>query len=131
MKVAVAIITDEKNRVLIAQRPLHAPHGGLWEFPGGKLEPGEAAEHALVREIREEIGLEIRECQLLGEVKHHYPDKEVHLIVFQVTEFSGTPSCLEGQLAVEWLDKELLNPNCFPGANAAIIKLIPLNEPTA
>ena len=129
MKVAVAIITDKEHRVLIAQRPLHVPQGGLWEFPGGKLELNEAAEQALVREIREEIGLEVKQCQLLGEVNHQYPDKQVQLIVFHVTEFSGTASCREGQLALKWLDKEVLNPNDFPEANCAILKLISLLEP--
>ena len=129
MKVAVAIITDKEQRFLIAQRPLHVPQGGFWEFPGGKLEPNESAEQALVREIREELGLEVKQCQFLGEIKHQYPDKQVQLIVFHVTEFSGTASCLEGQLAIKWIDKELLNPNDFPEANCAIFKLIPLLEP--
>lgn len=59
MKVAVAIITNDQQEILVAQRPLHVPHGGRWEFPGGKLEANESAEDALVREIREEVNLEI------------------------------------------------------------------------
>lgn len=128
LKVAVAIITDEEQRVLIAQRPLHVPQGGLWEFPGGKLEPNETAEHALIREIREEIGLEVKKCHLLGEIEHQYPDKLVQLMVFHVTEYSGEAACLEGQLDIKWMDKELLNANQFPEANCAIFELISLLE---
>jgi 8-oxo-dGTP diphosphatase len=129
MKVAVAIITDNKQRLLIAQRPLHVPQGGLWEFPGGKLEPGESAENALIREIREEIGLEVLNSHFLGEISHQYPDKKVDLLVFHVSEFSGTPACLEGQLAIKWMDREHLNPKDFPEANCAIFKLLSLLEP--
>ena len=129
MKVAVAIITDKEQRLLIAQRPLHVPQGGLWEFPGGKLESNESAEDALVREIREEIGLEVLNARFLGEISHQYPDKKVELLVFHVSEFTGTPACLEGQLAVKWMDKEQLNPQDFPEANCAIFKLLSLLEP--
>ncbi|RUR12804.1 8-oxo-dGTP diphosphatase MutT [Legionella sp. km772] len=128
IKVAVAIITDNEQRVLVAQRPLHVPQGGLWEFPGGKLEANESAEQALVREIKEEIGLEVKKCQLLGEINHQYPGKLVQLIVFHVSEFSGTASCLEGQLDLKWISKELLNPNDFPEANSAIFKLFSFIE---
>ncbi|BCA95601.1 7,8-dihydro-8-oxoguanine-triphosphatase [Legionella antarctica] len=124
MKVAVAIITDERDRILITQRSYHIPHGGFWEFPGGKLEANERAEQALIREIREEVGLEINKFQLLGEITHQYPDKSVQLIVFQVTEFSGKPSCLERQLNIKWMEKEKLNPEDFPEANKGIFDLI-------
>ncbi len=129
IKVAVAIITDHEQRVLIAQRPLHVPQGGLWEFPGGKLEADESAEQALIREIREEIGLEVMQCDLLGEIEHQYPGKLVHLIVFHVSKFFGTASCREGQLGIKWIDKDLLNPKDFPEANCAIFKLLSLLEP--
>lgn len=124
MKVAVAIITDEQNRILITQRPFHAPHGGLWEFPGGKLELNESAEEALLREIKEEVGLNILQHQLLGQINHQYPDKSVQLIVFLVTQFSGKASCLEGQLNMKWIEKDNLSCNDFPEANHRIIDLI-------
>ncbi len=125
MKVAVAIITDDQQRILITQRPHHVPHGGLWEFPGGKLESSELPEHALLREIKEEVGLNINNYQFLGEITHQYPDKTVQLIVFLVTQFSGIPSCLEGQLNMRWIEKKYLNPQDFPQANHAIFNLIP------
>jgi len=124
MKVAVAVITDEQQQILITQRPFHAPHGGRWEFPGGKLEANELAEHALIREIKEEVGLQVLEYELLGEIKHQYPDKSVELIIYRVTKCSGNPACLEGQLAMKWIKKNNLNPEDFPEANRAVIQLI-------
>jgi 8-oxo-dGTP diphosphatase len=129
MKVAVALITDDQHRLLITQRPLHVPQGGLWEFPGGKLEANETAQQALVREINEELGINVKKYRLLGELSHQYPDKTVHLIIFHVTEFSGTASCLEGQLNMKWIEKELLNPEDFPEANCAIFELLSMLEP--
>jgi 8-oxo-dGTP diphosphatase len=128
VKVAVAIITDAQHRVLITQRPLNVPHGGCWEFPGGKLEDNEPAELALIREIREEVGLEILKCEYLGQINHQYPDKSVQLIVFHVSEFVGIPSCLEGQLDLRWVDKDNLKPEEFPEANRNIFNLIPILE---
>lgn len=125
MKVAVAIISDAQHRILITQRPLHASHGGFWEFPGGKLELNESAENALIRELREEVGIEVEQYQFLGEVKHQYSEKLVHLIVFHVTKFSGNPSCLEGQLNMTWIDKSHINHNDFPEANHKVFDLIP------
>lgn len=124
MRVAVAIITDEQDRILITQRPYHVAHGGCWEFPGGKLEPDEIAEHALIREIKEELGLEIQQYHFLGEIHHQYSDKQVHLIIFQITQFKGNPSCLEGQLNLRWSKTEELNYQEFPEANRGIFNLI-------
>ncbi|EHL29064.1 Mutator protein MutT [Legionella drancourtii LLAP12] len=126
IRVAVAIIVDAEQRILITQRPHHVPHGGRWEFPGGKLETNELAEHALIREIREEVGLEVLKYEFLGEVNHQYSDKSVQLLIFLVTQFSGTPLCVEGQLAMKWIKQEALNPDDFPEANREVIALIPV-----
>lgn len=128
MKVAVALITDAQQRILITQRPFHVPHGGCWEFPGGKLENNELPEQALIREIREEVGIEIHEFVLLGQINHQYPDKSVQLIIFHVTRFTGIPSCLEGQLSMQWIQKNKLNPDDFPEANRGIFDLMPVFE---
>lgn len=124
VKVAVALIQDEQNRLLITQRPHHASHGGYWEFPGGKLEVGELAEVALIREIREEVGLEILAHKFLGEIKHQYATHDVQLSIFLVTQFSGTPSCREGQLDMRWIAKHEINHALFPEANRGILNLI-------
>lgn len=124
MKVAVAIITDEQRRILITQRPFHVPHGGCWEFPGGKLEHNESMEAALIREIKEEVNLDIQQYQYLGEIVHQYTDKTVQLIVFHVSQFAGIPFCNEGQLNLKWSDITALNPDDFPDANRGIFNLI-------
>ena len=126
MKVAVAIIVDAQQRILITQRPLHLPHGGCWEFPGGKLEANELAEEALVREIREEVGIEANEYQFLGEVKYQYPEKYVELFIFLVTQFSGVASRLEEQMDMKWIKREALNSEYFLEANRQVIDLIPV-----
>ncbi|MFJ1267539.1 8-oxo-dGTP diphosphatase MutT [Legionella lytica] len=125
MKVAVAIIVDEQQRILVTQRPLHASHGGYWEFPGGKLEANELAEQALIREIKEEVGLDVLNHEFLGEVHHQYAKRSVQLLIFLVTQFSGNPICIEGQLAMKWIRQDELNPNEFPEANREVMQLIP------
>lgn len=124
MKVAVAIIRDELSRILITQRPWTATHGGSWEFPGGKLEANELAHEALIREIKEEVGLEVDRYSFLGQINHSYEDKLVQLSVFQVTGFRGTPSCLAEQLSMKWMEKKDLNPEEFPKANRGIFDWI-------
>ncbi|WP_298623102.1 (deoxy)nucleoside triphosphate pyrophosphohydrolase [uncultured Legionella sp.] len=128
MKVAVAIITDDKQHVLVTQRPLHVPHGGCWEFPGGKVESNESPEMALIREIKEEVNLDVQQFQYLGDVVHQYKDKKVELIVFHVSQFAGVPSCKEEQLSMKWIKLDDLNPDDFPEANKAIISLIQAPE---
>ncbi|KTD73205.1 8-oxo-dGTP diphosphatase MutT [Legionella tucsonensis] len=124
ISVAVAVIIDEQQRILITQRPFYLPHGGCWEFPGGKLEVNEPSESALIREIKEEIGIEVRHYTLLGEVKHQYPDKSVKLIIFLVSQYVGEPLCLEGQLAMKWVYPYELNPEHFPEANREVIDMV-------
>lgn len=124
MKVAVGVIRDQQQRVLITQRPLHVPSGGFWEFPGGKLEPGELASDALVREIKEEIDIDVVHYTFLGEINYTAPNKVLDLFVFHVTQFHGNPICREGQLNIKWEYLEHLNPADFPEANQQIFSLI-------
>jgi len=124
VKVAVAVIFDEKQQVLITQRPLHATHGGKWEFPGGKLEAGELASSALIREIKEEIGIDIVNYYFLDEIVHDYGAKTVSLQIFIVNQYQGEASCCESQLALCWVSVDKLKSYDFPEANTAIIELI-------
>ena len=124
IRVAVAVIEDPQQGILITQRPAHTSHAGFWEFPGGKLELDELPEQALIRELKEEIGIEVLKYRFLGEVHHQYPDKSVQLLVFLVNEYSGTPTCLEGQLAMKWISKEQFKEYDFPEANHQVLDLV-------
>lgn len=124
MRVAVAVITDEKQRFLITRRSPHAVHGaGLWEFPGGKLEPDETPEAALIREIKEEIGLDVLHSHFLGEVKHNYHLHSVSLFVYHVSAYAGDACCREIQMDLRWVAFNQLQDFEFPAANGQIIEL--------
>lgn len=118
--VVAAVILNPAGEVLIAKRPDDKHQGGLWEFPGGKVEPGEAAQVALERELEEELGIKIAAATPLIKVPYHYPDKSVLLDVYTVTEFSGNPWGREGQ-PVEWVNKSALSEYAFPAANKPIL----------
>ncbi|KTD48009.1 Mutator protein MutT [Legionella quinlivanii] len=124
MKVVVAVIVDHLQKILITQRPLHVPHPGAWEFPGGKVEASENAADALVREVHEEVGLAVESYDFLGEVIHWYGEKLVQLQVFIVSGFSGVAICNESQLGLKWVSLNHLNDFEFPEANLKIIPMI-------
>lgn len=93
-EVVAALIWDG-DRFLICQRPVHKARGLLWEFVGGKVEPGESKEQALVRECREELAVTISVSKVFMEVDHDYPDLNVHLTLFNAAIIEGTPRMLE------------------------------------
>lgn len=123
LHVAVGVIINHDNKVLIALRDPHAHQGGLWEFPGGKVEARENVELALVRELYEELGLVAEEFKPLMEIIYDYPDKSVRLDVWWVQAFSGEPEGREGQ-PIKWVDVDQLTDFSFPEANQAIIEAI-------
>lgn len=127
MKVAIAIIPDQKHRILVTQRPLHVALGGLWEFPGGKVESNETPQEALIREIKEELGIDILESVFSGQHQHAYADKIVNLFLFHVTHFTGNPRCLVGQLDMKWMDPRDMKNYEFPAANQYIIDMLQQN----
>ena len=106
--------------MLVAHRQAHLHQGGLLEFPGGKVDPGEDALAALCRELLEELDIRVEAATPLIDVDHAYPDKHVLLEVWTVSGFSGTPRGMQGQPLV-WMDVRDLDPARFPAANAAII----------
>lgn len=125
--VAAAAVSDARGRVLIAQRPAHVHQGGLWEFPGGKLEPGESARQALERELREELGIKVGSARPLIQVRHDYPDKAVLLDVWRVEDYAGIPVGREGQ-PLEWVAHSDLEKFAFPAANRPIIRALQLPD---
>ena len=124
--VAVAVIVEE-GQVLIAKRPDHLHQGGLWEFPGGKLDLEESVEQALVREIKEELGIVIKPLRPLIKIHHDYGDKKVLLDAWLVQHLEGKPLGCEGQL-VEWIPITRLKNRKFPQANRSIITALNLPE---
>jgi 8-oxo-dGTP diphosphatase len=121
--VAAGVIVAAGGQILIARRPESAHQGGLWEFPGGKVEAGESVEAALARELQEELAIVVTACAPLLEVHHNYPDKSVLLDVWLVTAFTGEPHGNEGQ-PVRWVDVAALNNYTFPAANAPIVAAV-------
>ncbi|MGQ9426006.1 Nudix family hydrolase [Gilvimarinus sp. F26214L] len=130
LHVAVGVVRDEDGRVLLAKRRDDVHQGGLWEFPGGKVEPGESIETALARELHEELLIGIESSEPLIQIRHHYPDKSVLLDVRQVTRFSGAPRGNEGQ-PLAWVDVGELGPHGdypLPAANRTIVKALNLPD---
>jgi 8-oxo-dGTP diphosphatase len=125
--VAAAAIFDKQQRVLITRRPDHVHQGGLWEFPGGKLEDGESVSEALARELEEEVGIRVQQSRPLIRIYHDYPDKSVLLDVWRVDVFEGIAHGREGQ-PCEWVEPERLREFSFPEANTPIVRAVQLPD---
>lgn len=109
------------GRILISQRPADGLLGGLWEFPGGKVEPGETLKRCVAREIREELGIRVRVGEQLAEVDHAYSHFTITLHAFECRFVSGTPKKL-GVADFRWVRPEELQEFPFPAANQPIIR---------
>lgn len=121
--VAVGVLLNDNHEVLIALRPAQSHQGGLWEFPGGKVEEGESIEQALNREFEEELGISVQACTPLIQIGHEYSDRSVMLDVWRIVKFSGIPQGREGQ-AIEWRALSKLRAVDFPKANEGIIRVL-------
>jgi mutator protein MutT len=127
LHVVAGAVIDAAGRVLIAQRPPGKHLAGGWEFPGGKLEPGEARATGLERELREEIGIVIRDPRPLIRVRHTYPSGEVLIDMWVVRSYSGSPRGLDGQ-ALEWLSQDELERAELLPADGPIVRALRLPE---
>lgn len=120
---AVAGILQKENKILLAERPQGKPYSGFWEFPGGKIETNETGEQALIRELHEELGIEVNTAQLLFPHIYTYPDKIVHLQVWLVSQFKGEPHGKENQ-TLRWVTmSEMMSMKLLEGNWAILDKL--------
>lgn len=118
-EVAAALIWDG-DRFLACQRPANKARGLLWEFVGGKVEPGETREQALIRECREELAVTVRVGGIFMEVTHEYPDLTVHLTLFHAAIADGTPQMLEHN-DLRWVTIQEMDELTFCPADEVIL----------
>ncbi|MGF1775378.1 8-oxo-dGTP diphosphatase MutT [Vibrio nomapromontoriensis] len=121
--VAAIIFNADKSQIYITKRPDKAHQGGLWEFPGGKVEIDEKAEDALKRELYEEIDIEVTELALFEHLLHDYTDKSLAFDFFEVTAFNRQPYGKEGQQGA-WVSIAALADHAFPEANVPILNKV-------
>lgn len=121
--VAVGVIINAQKQVLVALRPLDRHQGGLWEFPGGKVEANESIPQALARELHEEIGINIQQAEPLKQIFFEYPDKKVLLDVWLILDYQGEPFGHEGQ-AIKWVNAQELSLLPLPAANYPIVEAV-------
>ena len=118
--VVAGVLTDARGRILLARRTAGRDLAGAWEFPGGKVEPGETPFQALDRELHEELGIRIHSMEALIAVPQAYRDKRIVLEVFRISGFSGKPKGLENQ-ALAWSPLEKLNTYPMPPADRPVV----------
>ncbi len=123
LHVAAGILRDSSGRILITERLCDGPFDGLWEFPGGKIADGETSIQALVRELAEELGIEVAMSQPFMELHHEYPDRIVDIEFFVVTSWSGTPAGLEGQ-GLRWVLPSDLDPDILLPADVPVLEAL-------
>lgn len=119
----VAALIWKEHKLLICQRPAHKARGLLWEFAGGKVEPGETPEQALVRECQEELGVTVKVGSQFFQVTHEYPDLAVHLTLFETSLTGGEPQKLEHN-DLRWVSPGELEQYPFCPADAPILKML-------
>lgn len=123
LKISVGVIVNSQNEVLLALRPGHVDQGGLWEFPGGKIEADETPYQALCRELKEEIDIDLVTAEKLIDVEHEYPTHRVILYTFLISDYRGEPRGLQGQ-PLKWVTIRDLENLAVPAANLQIIQAL-------
>ena len=123
MTEVVAALIWQENKFMICQRPSHKARGLLWEFVGGKVEPGETKEQALIRECREELAVTLSVGNVFMDVVHEYPDLTVHLTLFNAAILEGIPKKLEHN-DIKWITPSEISNYEFCPADVEILKKI-------
>ncbi|MBQ0009810.1 MAG: (deoxy)nucleoside triphosphate pyrophosphohydrolase [Ruminococcus sp.] len=123
MTEVVAALVWRDGKFMICQRPAHKARGLLWEFVGGKVEPGETKEDALIRECREELGVTVSVGGVFFDVVHEYPDLTVHLTLFHSAIAEGEPKLLEHN-DLRWITPDEIPQYDFCPADVEILKMI-------
>ena len=124
--VVAAVLKDAHGRLLLAQRPVGKHLAGTWEFPGGKVDPGETPAQALERELAEELGIRIESSAPLLSLNHQYADRSVRLMLREVIDWQGEPMGLEGQ-ALQWVTLPQASRLSMPAADRPIIRVLQLD----
>lgn len=127
INVVAAIIMNEEDKILITQRNLKKAQGGLWEFPGGKIEPNETREDAIVREIKEELTIDIKVDKYIGEKVFNYPDKDINLIALKCEKISGNVQLTEHE-DIKWVKKSELENFKVAPADEFIVEKVTRGE---
>jgi 8-oxo-dGTP diphosphatase len=125
IKAAIGVLVRSDDKILITRRG-PGSYEGFWEFPGGKLREAESPEAALVREIKEEVGLSVNRYQLLCELSKQMETYFLSLYCYEITEFSGEASCFAAQSDLRWVSRAMLSEYRFPEANLPLIQLLML-----
>ena len=123
MTEVVAALIWNNDKFMICQRPAHKARGLLWEFVGGKVEPGETKEQALIRECQEELAVTLAVGDVFMDVTHEYPDLTVHLTLFNATIAEGEPQKLEHN-DIRWITPSEISNYEFCPADVEILKKI-------
>jgi len=121
--VSAAVILDDQERILLAQRPEGKKMAGLWEFPGGKVEPGESPENTLLRELQEELGITIQSPVPLTFASHTYEDFHLLMPLYLCRQWQGEPNGQEGQ-AIAWVTLDRLRDCSMPPADDPLVTFL-------
>lgn len=122
-QIGVAVINNHQGKILIDRRKQSGEMGGLWEFPGGKIEPGESIEECIEREVKEELDIDIAVGDRLTTITHAYETFKVTLYVHNCQHLKGEPQPLECE-EIHWVEPAQMNQYQFPQANTQIINLL-------
>lgn len=124
IKAVVGVLRNKNQEILIAQRQKTQFMGGFWELPGGKIEADESPEQAISRELKEELGVQVKQVTLHQTMVHHYKDRTVQLNIYNINQYQNIPAGIEGQ-AISWVKVEALsNYQLLPTMNAFIHSII-------